>query len=420
MKGVIIIKLPRLFRRSKEEIRAEPTETTASENSAESMLLAFFGGEAVITREAAMEIPTVSACINKISETISRLPVKLYRKEDDKVSEITDDSRIKLLNGETGDTLSTVDMWKSAIEDYFLGRGAWIYINSDGINTKSLHYVDSKKISFMENHNPIFKAFTVLVDGNSYFDFQFLHFLRKTRDGYTNIPIQKEHSKVLSAAYNSLKLENAMSANGGCKSGFLKSKSRLSKEAVETIKENYETMYTNSDTKKKMVVLNDGIEFQEISATAAELQLNENKRTNSVEICKIFGFPHTIIDGGASEGDKKEFISAVIALLNQIETALDNALLLETEKEQGYYWAFDVKELTRGSILERYQAYAIAKQNNILQIDEIRKEEDYEPLGFNYMTLGLGDVLLDPETNQLFTPNTGKTTDLKNIGKIDE
>jgi hypothetical protein len=36
------------------------------------------------------------------------------------------------------------------------------------------------------------------------------------------------------------------------------------------------------------------------------------------------------------------------------------------------------------------------------------------------MTLGLGDVLLDPETNQLFTPNTGITTDLKNIGKIDE
>lgn len=419
MKGVIIIKLPRLFRR-KEEIRAEPTETNTSENNAESMLLAFFGGEAVITREAAMEIPTVSACINKISETISRLPVKLYRKDNDKVSEITGDNRIKLLNGDTGDTLSTVDMWKSAIEDYFLGRGAWIYINSNGINTKSLHYVDSKNISFMENHNPIFKAFTVLVDGNSYFDFQFLHFLRKTRDGYTNIPIQKEHSKAFSAAYNSLKLENAMSANGGCKSGFLKSKSRLSKETIETIKEGYVTMYANSDTKKKMVVLNDGVEFQEISATAAELQLNENKRTNSVEICKIFGFPHTIIDGGASEGDKKEFISAVIALLNQIETALDNALLLETEKEQGYYWAFDVKELTRGSILERYQAYAIAKQHNILQIDEIRKEEDYEPLGFNYMTLGLGDVLLDPETNQLFTPNTGITTDLKNIGKIDE
>lgn len=362
-----------------------------------------------------MEIPTVSACLNKISETVSRLPVRLYRKDDDKITEITDDCRIKLLNGETGDTLSTVDMWRSAVEDYYLGRGAWIYINSDGIRVKSLHYVDSRKVSFMENNDPIFKAFHVLVNGQRYFDFNFLHFLRKTQNGYTNIPIQKEHSTILSAAYNSLKLENSMSANGGCKSGFLKSKNRLSKEVVDAIKEGYETMYGNSESKKKMVVLNDGIEFQEISATAAELQLNENKRTNSVEICKIFGFPHTIIDGGASEEDKKQFTSVVIALLNQIETALDSALLLESEKDAGYYWAFDVKELTRGSILERYQAYAIARQNNILQIDEIRREEDYEPLGFNYMTLGLADVLLNPQTMEVFTPNTGQTATLSEV-----
>lgn len=410
---MINIKFPRLFR-LKPEVRAETTENT-SNASAESTLLTFFGITGELTREAAMEIPSVAACINKISETVSRLPVKLYKKDGEKVTEITDDSRLRLLNGETGDTLSTVDMWKSAIEDYFLGRGAWIYIDSDGLKVKGLHYVDSSKVSFMENHDPIFKAFHVLVNGQKYYDFSFLHFLRKTRDGYTNIPIQKEHATILSAVYNSLKLENAMSSNGGCKSGFLKSKNRLSREAIDSIKDGYETMYGNSESKKKFVVLNDGVEFQEISATAAELQMNENKRTNSVEICKIFGFPHTIIDGGASEEDKKQFISVVIALLNQIETALDCGLLLESEKGDGYYWAFDVKELTRGSVLERYQAYAIAKQNNILQVDEIRREEDYEPLGFNYMTLGLADVLLNPQTMEVFTPNTGQTTSLGEV-----
>ena len=159
-------------------------------------------------------------------------------------------------------------------------------------------------------------------------------------------------------------------------------------------------------------MLNDGVDFEAISSTAAELQMNENKKTNSIEICKLFGFPHTVIDGGASDDDNKKFISAVIALLNQIETELDNVLLLESEKEQGYYWAFDTKELTRGSLLERMQAYEIAKRNNILQVDEIRREEDYEPLGFNYITLGLADVLLDPATMDVFTPNTGQTKNL--------
>ncbi|MBR1592826.1 MAG: phage portal protein [Ruminococcus sp.] len=217
---------------------------------------------------------------------------------------------------------------------------------------------------------------------------------------------------MLSAAYNSLILENMMNSSGGCKPGFLKSKNRLSAEAIKTIKEGYRKVYDNKETREKILVLNDGVEFEPISSTAAELQMNENKKTNSIEICKLFGFPHTIIDGGASDDDNKKFISAVISFLNQIETELDRVLLLETEKEQGFYFAFDTKELTRGNILERYQAYEIARRNNILQIDEIRCEEDFQPLGFNFLTLNLSDVLINPETMEVFTPNTGQSKNL--------
>lgn len=404
MKGVIKIGFFR--KRKKQEIRAD----TGANN--EVSILTFFGITGELTREAALSIPTVSACINKIGETISRLPVKLYRKDEEQVTEIIDDSRLKLLNGNTGDTLSTVDMWKAAVEDYYLGRGAWIFVNSDMLRVRSLHYIDSRNVSIMCNTDPIFKAFRVQVNAQTYYDFQFIKLLRKTRDGYTNIPLQEEASSVMSAAWNALKLENMMNSNGGCKPGFLKAKNRLSDAAIAAIKEGYREVYDNEQKRDKIVVLNDGVDFEAISSTAAELQMNENKKTNSIEICKLFGFPHTVIDGGASDDDNKKFISAVIALLNQIETELDNVLLLESEKEQGYYWAFDTKELTRGSLLERMQAYEIAKRNNILQVDEIRREEDYEPLGFNYITLGLADVLLDPATMDVFTPNTGQTKNL--------
>lgn len=363
-----------------------------------------------VTRSQAMEIPTVSACIGKVAETVSRLPVKLYRKENGRITEISDDSRLLLLNGETGDTLSTVDMWKAVIEDYYLGGGAWIYINSDGIRVKSLHYVDSRNISILTNNDPIFKAFRVLVNGREYYDFQFIRLFRKTRTGYSNITLQDDSPKILSVAYNSLKLENKMNKNGGNKGGFIKAKSTLSKEALENIKRGFHVMYDTDN--EKIPVLNDGIDFQPVSSTAVELQINENKKVNSVEICKLFGFPHTVIDGNASDDDNRKFISSVTSLLNQIETALDAFLLLETEKDRGFYFAFDTKELTRGSLRERYEAYQIAVKNHILQVDEIRREEDYEPLGFNFVTMGLGDVLLNPKTMEVFTPNTGQTSKL--------
>lgn len=358
-----------------------------------------------------MEIPTVSACINKIAETISGLPVRLYRKESSKITEITDDSRLLLLNGETGDTLNTVDMWKAVTEDYFLGGGAWIYLNYEGIRIKSIHYVDSRNISIIPNNDPVFKAFDVMVNGQRYFDFQFIRLFRKTKNGWSNIPVQEDSRKILSVAYNALKLEEKMNKNNGNKNGFFKLRTRLSAEALADAKNSCNALY---DTDSNGIpVLNEGLDFQPVSSTAVELQINENKKVNSQEICKIFGFPHTVIDGGATDDDNKKFISAVTAILNQIETALDCFMLLESEKKQGYYFAFDTKELTRGSIRERYEAYEIAVRNHILQVDEIRRAEDYEPLGFNFITLGLGDVLLNPQTMEIFTPNTGRTASLE-------
>lgn len=400
----------RLFRRK--ENRAL-TAADPAQRELDSSVVDLFSDEETVTREQTLQIPTVQACINKISETVSMLPVRLMRKADGKTEEILTDKRVKLLNGDTGDTLNTVEFWKALINDYYVGTGGWAYINTDALGSvESLHYVDCRNVSVNCNEDPIFKAYEVLVNANLYYDFKFLTFLRKTKDGYTNIPIQEECSKVISAAFNALKLEIRVNRSSGCKGGFLKSKNKLSKEVIEDIRRGYEHLYDsmNQGKNRKILVLNDGMEFQEISATPAEMQLNEIKKANAIEICKIFGFPHTIIDGGASEEDRKQFISAVTAVLNQIETELDNKLLFEEEKESGYYFAFDTKELTRGSQKERYEAYQIGLKNRFLQVDEVRKEEDYEPMGFNFVSLGLGDVLLNPQTNEIYTPNTNKLT----------
>lgn len=401
LKGVINIGI---FKRKKKiEKRAESPSVLTLEG------LVAYGTK--ITREQALEIPTVAACVGKLADTVARLPIHLHQKADDKVVEVKGDPRLKQLNGETGDAMNAVEMWTAALSDYFLGRGAWIYIEPQ---FEGLHYVDSRSVGIISNADPIFKQFCVNINGQNYYDWQFIKLLRKTRNGWDNVPIQEESATIFSAAYNSIKLENQMNVNGGCKPGFLKSSHTLTKEAADMIRENYNSMYSNDggSQKGKVVVLNEGIDFQAVTNTAVELQMNENKKVNSIEICKLFGFPHTIIDGGASEEDKKQFISVVVSIVNRIETTLDTVMLYEDEKEKGYYWSFDTRELTRGNMKERYEAYAIALEKHFLQIDEVRREEDYEPVGFNFVTMGLGDILLNPETMEVFTPNTGQTSNL--------
>ncbi len=45
-----------------------------------------------------------------------------------------------------------------------------------------------------------------------------------------------------------------------------------------------------------------------------------------------------------------------------------------------------------------------------MQIDEVRYAEDLEPLGLDWIKLGLNDVLYDPKTKTIYTPNTNQTS----------
>lgn len=51
-----------------------------------------------------------------------------------------------------------------------------------------------------------------------------------------------------------------------------------------------------------------------------------------------------------------------------------------------------------------------ALESNFMQIDEVRFAEDMEPLGLSWIRLGLQDVLYDPKTKTIYTPNTNQTS----------
>ena len=398
-----------LFRRKeKPEERADPGREV---DASDSLLRALISGTDV-DKTILLQIPAVRGCLEKIAGTVCRLPSKLYRKVDGKVEEITEDARLRLLNKETGDTLNADEFWRAMLEDYYLGRGAYAYIRKNGIGEyEGLHYVEEEKVSVLKNYDPILKSYSIMVMGKTYHPFEFLKLHRRTKDGAEGIPLWQDNPLIFSVAYNSFVFEEKLVKKGGNKRGFIEAEDRLDKGAIESIKRAWNNLYSNNTD--NVVVLNKGAKFKESSNTSVEMQLNENKESNAKDICGMFGFSSRILYGEATQEDRKEYINAIMSLLNVIETALDKDLLTEREKES-FYFAFDTKELTRGSLKERYEAYALGLTNNFLQIDEVRAKEDMEPLGFKWVRIGLNDVLLDVEKGIIYTPNMNAVADLNN------
>lgn len=372
-----------------------------------------------LTKEQALNVPAVSGCIEVIANTVAMLPIKLYKANGNKTEEILNDNRLKLLNDDTGDTLDPFMFKKAIIEDYFLNGGAYVYVNRKRNKVASLNYVEHNQVSVNLGVDPIFKSYDINVNGASYRDYEFLKIFRKTKNGSYGRGLLSESNQILSTAYNSLVFENVLVKTGGNKKGFIKSQGKLSAEAIATLKDAWKNLYQNNT--ENVIVLNNGLEFQEASNTSVEMQLNQNKITNSAEICKLFTVPPSILEGKASETEYNNFIKiCILPILTAIQTALNKDLLLKSE-QGSFYFAFDTKELLKGDIEKRYRAYEIAIKNKILGVNEVRYEEDKEPIQAfeDTVVLGLQDVLYNVKTGAVYTPNTDKQSNM-NASKNNE
>lgn len=392
------------WNKKKPEIRAD----TGTVSFDDALLTALLNGGAV-TREMALQVPTVSGGIDLIGNIIASTPIKLYKDENGKAVEVNQDDRLRLLNDETGDTLNANEFWKAITRDYFLGKGGYAYINREKGRFKSIHYVDEQCIAISKNADQIFKDFDIMVQGNSYRPFDFLKILRNTKDGATGIPITQENGKLIEVAYESLLFERNLVKRGGNKKGFLKSEKRIDDTAMAALRTAFANLYSNSSD--NMVVLNSGIDFKESSDTSTEMQLNENKLSNASEFSKIFHVSTDAMSGKASDQDASSLAKlAAIPLMVTIQCALNKDFLLEKEKGT-YYFVFDTNELLKGDMKSRFEAYKTATQNGWMTKNEVRYAEDMPNIeGLDIVTMNLGDVIFDANTGQYFTPNTDKTT----------
>lgn len=391
------------FLRKREESTSnnESNVSTQPQDATDVLLKSLLKGEK-ITRQEAMTIPAVSAAVDLISNSIASMPIKLYKVKDGKVENMEDDPRVQLLNGDTGDTLNAFEMKKALVADYLMDGNGYAYIRRNRNDVTGLFYVDSGYVSVLINANPIFKERTLFVYAGQYQLYEYIKLLRNTKDGAAGFGLTEEVGRALETAYRTILYQLSTVKRGGARKGFLKSQRKLGQEEINTLKQAWTNMYANDS--ESVVVLNNGLEFQESSDSSVDMQLNQNKKTLTDEINNIFHiFPNDFY---------QTFKEAIYPVIRAFESELNNTLLLEKEKKK-YFFEFDVKEIVRANIKERYEAYKLAKETGFMTINEIRRQENMEHIeGMDVINVGLAAVLYDTNTHKYYVPNKDAVTDV--------
>lgn len=361
------------------------------------VLLSALLNNETITREKALTLPAVSGAVDFISGSIASMPVKLYKYRNGKVEEAQRDSRVRMLNGDTGNTLDGFQTKKAMVEDYLLGKGGYCFIQRDRQNNvTALKYIPDIDVTVWSNSDPMNRFIQFYVGTNKIYPWNMVKLLRNTKDGASGKGLTEEISKALETAYSTLVYQLGLVQTGGNKKGFLQAERRLGQEEVDKLKEAWKRLYANNT--ESVMVLNNGIKFQESSNSSVEMQLNESKKTLQDEINGVF---HIHSDFNLT------FKEAIYPIVKAFETALNSTLLLEKEKKN-LFFEFDTKEIVKATIKERFDAYKVAKDTGLMTINELRRMENLNYIdGLNILDFGLGSVMYDTEKHEYFIPNTG-------------
>jgi HK97 family phage portal protein len=149
----------------------------------------------------------------------------------------------------------------------------------------------------------------------------------------------------------------------------------------------------------KPFILEEGMDISKIGLPPDDSQFLESRSFQLAEINRIIGPvpPHLIGDlekstswGTGIDSQEQGYINhSLFPISKRIEQALDNQLLLSSDREQGFFYEHLFEGFLRGDIATRYAAYQTGINNGFMTRNEVRERENLNP------RKGL-DVLLMP------------------------
>lgn len=367
-----------------------------------------------VTIEDALEIPIVNACVSRVSDVIASTEVRLYKKTDKGREEVPNDVRVKLLNTKVDNGLiNSFELKKLIVRDYFLKGQCYFYVKREGNKVQDIAYLDNVSIS--NNSDPFNKLYTIHAYDKTLRPHDVLRITRNSKDGMKGKSIIDEtglHFLLIVKTMERLLTD--------AKRGFLpKGMFRMEKNVRDLDKVREDVRNMLSDKNSGYIFLNSAITYEPFEK---KKDAEDEAKANTSELNKIasmFGVPVSIINGGANEEDKFNFINfTILPLLSTIEASLNRDLLLEREQDK-YYFAFDTKELLKGNLKERFEAYQIAIKNNIMSMDEVRDIENLPRLNFGFYKFNIADAMYyrddDKDINMLLNVNTNTAIDINRV-----
>ena len=351
-----------------------------------------------VTIEDARTVPGVSACIGVLKEDLSKVPLTLFRRNDDGSRVQAEDHPLYWLLKNGPAPWKSAFSWRMAMWDAALSHGnAYSRINRSSIGQLgSINFIQPGRTTprWAADSEPYYdvRADTGHVERNlTWQDVIHLAYQESSdcaaNGGTTGVSPLSRHRESLALALAAERFAARFFANGAHPSFVLETEKRLpTDEVAKRMRSDIERLYSGLDNSFKVAVLELGVKLHEFTGNNDDSQLVEIRKAQAVEVCSMYRMPpHKIgiLDRATFSNIEHQGIDYVTGPVSGLAKGFESAIgiaCLTPEERKNLYVEHNLEGLLRGDIATRYRAYSLGRQWGWLNVDEIREFENMNKL----------------------------------------
>lgn len=346
---------------------------------------------------------TYFTCLRVLSETLGKLPLKLYRETENGTVKAKNNI-YNLIKLRPNPYINSTMFWSTVERNRNHFGNAYVYCNWMGTQLKDLWILQSDHVRIMIDNKGYFgnkdAIYYIYNDPNTSKEYMFhqdnvLHFKTSHNfNGIVGIAVQDILHHSIEGGLESQNFMNNLYKTGLTGKAILQFSDEMSPEQIQKFLSKLNEYASGANNAGKVMPIPYGMKLTPLDIKLTDSQFFELKKYNALQIASAFGIQPNFLNNydkssySNSESQQLSFlINTMQFILKQYEEEITYKLLSREQINQGYYFKFNEGALLRADSQTQKDVLCGYVNNGIYTPNEAR-------LLLNMPTKEGGDILM--------------------------
>ena len=343
------------------------------------------GFPGALSARAAENLSTVLACVTAVSSALAYVPALIYRREPDgNRVEAYGHPLAKIARGSANPQMTWPDWLEHVVASALLtGNGLAEIIRAGNGQLSGFRWIPWGMVTvvYLSSGRLAYDVADGRGGTRRLLEGEVIHLRDRTDDGLVGRSRLSRAADTVAGVQASNAFAKSFLERGAQPSGVIKHPGAMTAEQKTGLRDQFQERFGGATNAGKTLILDGGLEWQAAQISPEDAELLESRKFGVIEVCRLFQVPPPIVQAyenntftNASQAGLWFATFCLAPWARKIEAEFARSVLAT-----GLELELDLSGFLRGDPATRWAAHKIAIETGVLDTDEIRLVEGWNP-----------------------------------------